>query len=139
MTVYGDTVKTVMQHVVLIRTPRGSGTGFLFYRGNFVAIATATHVISTANYWGEPIDIIHQGSGTSQRLLPEARAIETIDDRDIGYVAFTVDGLQLPPAALPLIGPKFIVETGTGITGSDSPQRSTQMPHHPPSACSAAP
>ena len=99
MSAYGDTIKAVKEHIVLIRTPRGSGTGFLLYRGTFIAIATAAHVINQANYWGEPIDIIHQQSGTQQRLFPNMRGIiaDQNQDRRPPHGAIATSGASCRP------------------------------------------
>ena len=51
--------------IVKIETPHGHGTGFycLTTEGGLTGIATARHVVQHADYWHQPIRIIHE-SGT---------------------------------------------------------------------------
>jgi S1-C subfamily serine protease len=74
---YGEGLEVVRPHVVRIETPRGSGTGFFIYRSpsGMAWIATACHVVASAEYWEEPIRVTHDLSGTSVVLHDNERVI----------------------------------------------------------------
>ena len=75
---WNEIVDKATPHVVKIETPVGYGTGLLcFYNvpRNFCAIATASHVVSHANRWKEPIRIHHSSSKKFAFLKGEDRFI----------------------------------------------------------------
>jgi hypothetical protein len=96
----------VTPHIVLISTPRGSGTGFLLGRspgGKFVGIATAAHVINDAHMWHEPIRIEHVTSGKVVFLEHSKRGIKVDPNTDSAAIAFEsslLDSLPAQPIAL---------------------------------------
>ncbi len=57
-------VNKVKPYLVKIKTPTGSGTGFLCLyneQTNWCGIATASHVVDDVDEWQQPIKIIHEG------------------------------------------------------------------------------
>ena len=114
-TTIGDAVEAVRPHVVRIITPSGSGTGHLFYRGTFVGVATAAHVIEKAHYFEEPIDLFSTVNGTSTRTMASARAVSVSRQQDVAYIACAEGSLELPTAALPLTVEGGELQIGTPI------------------------
>src|SRR5438067_782131 len=111
-------VDRVTPHVVRILTPRGSGTGFLFYRsktGRIVAIATAAHVIDQSHLWGEPIRIQHAPSGDPVLLRETDRALFVDPQKDTAAIVMAVGKLSLPPEPLALTPPEKYVKVGNDI------------------------
>jgi len=101
---WAKAVRTVSEHVVLIETPGGRGTGFVVRPppgSNDSCVVTAWHVICHADDWQEPIKITHFPSGKQAFLAPDARAINTARGRDQAIVLFSADNLPLPKASLP--------------------------------------
>jgi hypothetical protein len=67
------------------------------------AIATAAHVIDHANYWEEPIRLLHVASGKSVVLRERQRAVIIDDDLDSGAIIFDASDLPFPETTLPLL------------------------------------
>ena len=84
-------VMTVAPHVMGIRTPNGSGTGFLIRRaeGRFW-IATAAHVVRNAKTWGQVITVRHDafdGPLTLYPLYPQDRNVFLHPRRDTAMIS----------------------------------------------------
>jgi hypothetical protein len=110
-----DCVERVTPYVVRILTPRGHGTGFLFYRGpGLVAIATAAHVINDSDYWEEPIRIEH-ASGEPILLRRIDRAVLRDDTKDTAAILIAKDRIAFPEEVLDLVPEKQFVKVGADI------------------------
>lgn len=107
-------VKNIRPYVVKIETPDGHGSGFLclYNRDKSVCgIATAHHVVSAAEYWEQPIRIIHADS--EPRLLKEEdRVIFTSPGNDSAVILFPKRDLKLPEDLIELIPAEKVVNIG---------------------------
>jgi len=83
-----------------IETPGGSGTGWLLFQSKdatMCAVATADHVVQTAQYWEQPIKLIHEKTGWSKLLRHTDRAILSSDNSDSAGILFKKDkDVELP-------------------------------------------
>jgi len=101
-----EAVEIVTPYVVRILTPRGSGTGFLFYRsksGNLIGFATAAHVIEPSQYWEEPIRIHHAPSGAPILLRAADRALFVDAAKDTAAIVMAAGNIKLRDTLLPMI------------------------------------
>ena len=102
-----DAFEKVRPYVVKIKTPDGSGTGFLCAASNnkeVVGIATAAHVIETSNYWRQPLQIQHFASGKNIFLTFEERVISVYGATDTASIVMSRGDLPFPEETLPLMG-----------------------------------
>lgn len=100
-----EVVKMVEPHIVGIRTPSSSGTGFLLARAataSVCVIATAAHVIADAHAWEEAIRIEHFSSEQTLLVREPTRAIVMDPQGDTAAIVFDPKHLQLPEAPFPL-------------------------------------
>jgi len=103
---WANAVATVREHVLLIETPSGRGTGFVVPPPPGTTnpcIITAWHVIAHADQWREPIKLTHFPSGKQAFLNPDARAINAAAGRDQAVLQLPPDALPLPSTSLPLL------------------------------------
>ena len=114
-----EAVEVVTPYVVGIRTPRGSGTGFLFHRpsdGDIVVLATAAHVIEHAHAWEEPLRLVHAKSEGTVLLRPADRAVFIDEDKDTAALVFPSNKLaSLPKETLGLAPEKKFLKVGNAI------------------------
>ena len=113
-----ECVDIVKPHVVRLTTPTGHGTGFLVHRrGDWVAVATAGHVVAHAHEWGLPIKV-HWGHLDPVTVQGAGRVLLVHPERDSAVFAWSFDesvAPALPPAPLPILGDKSFVRTGVAI------------------------
>jgi hypothetical protein len=104
---WNQIVEKVKPYIVMIKTPTGSGTGFLcLYSADktWCGIATALHVINDANEWRQPIKLVHQASKNTEFFL-ENRNRTILDDpkTDSAVILFEKpEDLLLPNRLIPL-------------------------------------
>lgn len=111
-------VEIVKPHVVKIRTPRGSGTGFLCAYSKdkkICGIATAAHVISKSHLWEEPIRIQHYSSGKTIVLRATNRIIWLDARLDTGVILFLKGEIPLPETTLAFISEEKYLKVGVEI------------------------
>lgn len=104
-----ETLAFVKNYVVSVKTPNGSGTGFLITSSKtekVVGIATASHVVDYAHEWGQPIKIGHYLSGEITLLKESDRSVHWDPNTDSALIRF-------PKGKLPLSeqGP-YLIERG---------------------------
>jgi hypothetical protein len=111
-------VEKVAPYVVKIETPRGHGTGFLcLYNQNksFLGIATASHVVSYADEWQQPIRIHHFPSGKTIFMKEDDRTIFSDPETDSAVILFPPGELGLPQELIPLLPSSASLDIGTEI------------------------
>lgn len=102
---WARTVALVRDHIVLIETPGGHGTGFIVPTppgSSGSCVVTAWHVVSHADKWRQPIKVTHFPSGKQAFLGPDARMISAASARDQAFVIFSAKDIPLPSPHLPL-------------------------------------
>ncbi len=106
--------------VFKIRTTKGWGTGFLisnYDNGDLCAIATAYHVINVAHDWGEPIKLIHEGTGKEIYLKKEEdRAILLYPTKDLAVILFKLpNDLDLPQEPIEYVSAQNYLVPGVEV------------------------
>ena len=102
---WDQVVQKVSPYVVKIETPSASGTGFLCaYNDNhtWCGIATALHVVSSADEWQQPIKIHTHDFSQTAFLSVSQRVIFTDYQSDSAVIFFESSQLQLPYDLIPL-------------------------------------
>jgi hypothetical protein len=94
-------VNKVKPHVVKIKTPTGSGTGFLFlynHDRSWCGIATADHVINDIDEWKQPLKFIHQSSKKIEHYIEDKDRVILSDPKtDSAMIIFHKrEDLNLP-------------------------------------------
>lgn len=113
-------IQKIVEHLVRIESPNGTGTGFLaFYNQSqtWCAIATAAHVVSNADEWQQPIRIRNDHGA---RFLSHDDRVMFIDrSSDSAVIFFLKEDLQLPqlPITLRPIGTPCGIGTEVGWIG----------------------
>ena len=113
-----EAVVLMQPHVVRIRTPHGSGTGFLLSVGTnspFCVIATAAHVVEHAHSWEEHIKLDHHSSGQSILVRSTDRAIFIDEKMDTAAIMINKGILPIPPTAFPLAPNERYLKVGNEI------------------------
>ncbi len=112
-----EAVEIIEPHVVKIKTPRGSGTGFLcvYTAEKLCGIATAAHVISQSHLWEEPIRIQHYGSKEIKLLRQPDRIVRLNFELDTAVILFVKGNLPLPEKTLPFISKEKRLRVGEEI------------------------
>lgn len=108
-------IRLLVNYLVKIETPRGSGTGFVISAATskrLIGIATAAHVVSQAHYWEEPIRITHQTTGRSFVVRHSERAILLEQSRDTAAIVVENEDGFLPQETLPLAPEDKMLRTG---------------------------
>jgi hypothetical protein len=103
---WNEIVEKITPYVVKIETPGGHGTGFLcLYNADrsFCGIATASHVVSYADRWQQPIRIFHFPSSGVALLSESARTIWTDPGTDSAVILLQTGQLDLPENPIPLL------------------------------------
>ncbi len=111
-------VDIVKPYVVKVRTPRGSGTGFLcaYAAGKeLCAIATAGHVITESHDWEEPLRIQHYTSGKTRFLRASDRVILIDQELDLAVILFYHKNIPFPKRTLKFIPEKKHCRVGVEI------------------------
>lgn len=107
---WSESVSRIAPFVVKIQTQTGYGTGFVFWqKGDWCCIATAKHVIESANIsgWEQPIYII-QPDGNVIRCDPtsEGRQIYELNKENINGDSAAIliykDKINIPSECLPI-------------------------------------
>ncbi len=103
---WNQIVEKTKPYIVKIRTPAGSGTGFLCLYDEakkWCGIATALHVVEDADEWRQPIKIIHQESPEQFFLNDPDRVIFSDWKTDSAIIFFPKPkGSRLPDSLIPL-------------------------------------
>ena len=116
-------IDTLKKHVVRVRTPDYSGSGFLVCRSptsSLCAVATAWHVLQHAYEWEEPVRLDHKYSGESLLLHPGKVGQPGImhisyEQNDTAAIIFDKGDFPLPESTIPLIPEGRTAEVGTEI------------------------
>ena len=109
-------IEKVRPYVVRIRTPSGSGTGFLFaYSSQLCGVATAAHVVDYAYWWELPIRVDHHSSGETTMLRHGQRAILINKLHDSAALIFPRGQLPFPPDLLELVPEGKFLRVGNPI------------------------
>ena len=98
-------VTKVSPYVVKIDTPSGSGTGFLYSYNEdktWCAIATALHVVSSADEWQQPIKLHSYGFSQTAFLKESQRIIIPDWKTDSAVILLESSQLQFPEGLIPL-------------------------------------
>lgn len=113
-------VSKVKPYLVKIRTPEGYGTGFLcFYNHDksWFGIATALHVVQSADDWQQPIRLICDSGG--ECLLTSTQRIIIINrDTDSAVILFQksfAPSLLFPDKPIPLRPVDKLLDIGSEI------------------------
>ena len=113
-----ECVDIVKPHVVRLTTPNGHGTGFMVRRrGNWIAVATARHVVAHAHEWELPIKV-HWRNLHPVTVPGAGRVLLVHPERDSAVLAWELDeslAPSLPADPLPLLTDKSFVRTGVTI------------------------
>lgn len=94
-------VNALRPFIFRIKTPGGSGTGFLLSRSEgdedrICGVATAAHVVKHAEEWEQPIRIEHFETKRSIMLRPKDRAVFMDVPQDTAAIVFDPGELGLP-------------------------------------------
>ena len=122
-------VEIVKPHVVKVRTPRGSGTGFLcaYTKDKTICgVATAAHVVSESHLWEEPIRIEHYDSRKTQLLRAADRIIYLDRQLDTAVIVFLKSKSPLPDKPLTFISEEKHIKVGIEIGWVGFPAVSTE-------------
>lgn len=108
--------KEISPSVVKIESPGSQGTGFVCLRTDrFVGIATAYHVLQYADYWQQPIRVIHQ-SGTILLKEEERFILSGTDGRDSAILLFEEPSdLDFPQKLVQLLSPEKYPKVGVEV------------------------
>lgn len=82
---WNQIVDKIKPHVVKIKTPTGSGTGFLFMYNNdksWCGIATANHVVNDIDEWKQPLKLIHQSSNKIEHYIEDKNRVIICDSKN---------------------------------------------------------
>src|SRR5207249_3554217 len=100
-----EAIQLLLPSIVQISTPRGSGTGFVIASSgvnNISGIATASHVVSAAHFWEEPIRIRHIASGQTVVFRHTERAVLLEERLDTAAIVVRRTGGFFPEHTLPV-------------------------------------
>ncbi|VVB95381.1 Uncharacterised protein [uncultured archaeon] len=103
---WNQVVQKVMNYIVHIYTPDGSGTGFLCLYNQtkaFCGIATALHVVEQADNWQQPIRLVHYLSNKPHFLKEDDRIIFTNRETDSAVIFFPKPEVPFPDELIPLL------------------------------------
>lgn len=109
----------VKEHVVLIETPSGHGTGFLMSGGcpeGCVAIATALHVVDRSIQWQELMRVTHAASGR-QVLLEHNKLVTCYKNppMDLALAVYVNQDLPRPEGQLRMLAAEIRLLEGVQI------------------------
>ena len=114
-------VENISSEIFKIDTHSGSGTGFVLTlngpsANKFYGLATAYHVIGSANELELPIKLTHVQTNTSVVLKadPTTRVIIPIPDKDLAFIMFSASHF---PTVIPL--PQIVEQGVTKNAGLD--------------------
>ncbi len=82
---WNQIVNKIKPHIVKIKTPTGSGTGFLFmynHDKSWCGIATADHVVNDIDEWKQPLKFIHQSSNKIEHYIEDKDRVIICDPRN---------------------------------------------------------
>jgi hypothetical protein len=111
-------VEKLEPRIVRIRTPGGSGSGFILpwqSKADLVAVATAAHVVDHAHYWEQPIRIDQVAATRSVLLRDDSRAILLDESRDSAVIIFQRKDLISPASDLEFIPDTYHVKVGNEV------------------------
>lgn len=107
---WNQIVEKITPSIVKIETPDCHGTGFLcFYNEEqrlLCGIATANHVVESAERWLQPIRIHHAGSQAPAFLKESDRVIFSDPQRDSAVIVMKASNLKLPEHPIQLRPPE---------------------------------
>lgn len=115
---WNSIVEKITPYIVKIETPEGHGTGFLcFYNADrsFCGIATAQHVVKSADEWQQPIRLNHFPSKTTLFLKEGDRIILHDMGTDSALILVKPGELKLPEVPIPLLPSSVVLGIGTEV------------------------
>jgi len=115
-----EALDNIKPYIFKIATPNGTGTGFQISYSpiqQLCGIATAYHVIAHAFEWEEPIKVtLHE---TNQYLVlkptPDSRIIIPYPEKDLAFILFDKQGLNLNTNTPNLVPPQSSLKPGVEI------------------------
>lgn len=114
-----DAVAAVEPHIFKISSPQAQGTGFLVSNSaesGFCSIATAAHVVAYADWWEQPIRLVHAQSDATQMLHHNERVIILDNDKDTAVILFrNGNAAAFPEAPLGLVKEGMYIKIGNEI------------------------
>lgn len=113
-----NTLDKILPHVFSIKTPSGSGTGFVVARSadsKTIGIATAYHVIAHAYEWSQPIKVVHNNSGNSQLLNQRNRSVHVNESRDSALIRLPAKHFPLSANSLKRIKEGYYKRAGVEV------------------------
>ncbi len=109
-------VKAVEPFIVKIETQSGHGTGFLCFRNEFAyGIATAAHVVDTAERWNQPVRVLHYASNTSVYFREDQRVIFVDRSQDSAMLLVPHSNLVVPEEFIRLLPPDAPIAIGNEV------------------------
>jgi hypothetical protein len=114
---WAETIEKVSPYVVRIDTPDGGGTGFLCLYNedrSFAGIATAAHVVSTADEWQQPIRITCPATEQVAFLDTSNRVVFRDESTDSAVILFP-NNLGLPQDLIPLLPASSTLPVGMAV------------------------
>jgi hypothetical protein len=115
-------VTKVTPHIVKIETPDGHGTGFLCLYNDLqgeqqplCGIATAHHVVGTADTWQQPIRVHHFPTGKTAFLKDTDRLIFPNAENDSAVILFPRGKLELPEHPIQLLPTDVALPIGVEV------------------------
>jgi hypothetical protein len=113
-----EAVHELTKHVAKVSTPRGHGTGFLFFYAanrSICALATANHVVEEAATWEEPLRLEQLDTGKTMFLRPAERARLRRSGEDTAAILFATQPGMFPNSPLNLMPEKKAARIGVEI------------------------
>jgi len=97
-------VKTVEPFIVKIETQDGHGTGFICFRNDWAyGIATAAHVVDTAEQWHQPVRVRHYASNKTGFFADTERVIFVDKSQDSAMLLVPHADLVVPHEFIKLL------------------------------------
>jgi hypothetical protein len=117
---WNQIVNKIKPYMVKIKTPSGSGTGFLClynHDKSWCGIATASHVVNDVDEWQQPIKIIHQTSEKPMIFLKENDRVIISDPKTDSAIIFfpRPKDLTLPDELIKLRPLDKILDIGSEV------------------------
>jgi hypothetical protein len=113
-----DAIESIREHIFLVQTPSGQGTGFLapsLPGSKLECIITARHVIEHAQEWKEPIKLTHFPTKKEIFLNEKLRNIKWHPNRDTAIIEFPATRPPLPSNDIKLIREDIRLKEGYQI------------------------
>jgi hypothetical protein len=109
-------IEAISPFIVKVETPDGHGTGFVCFRNQWAyGIATAAHVVATAEEWQQPVRIRHYNSGQVELFQDAERVIFVDHHRDSAMLLVPHSGLEIPSELIKLLPANSPIATGNEV------------------------